>query len=183
MSNCQVPRPLGFTLIEIMIVVSIMGVLMAAAIPSFNSYNRNQVLAQAVKSLRTDLRAVQNYAISGADAKVWGVHLNSASSVYQVFKCLPGTPNGDSRTEYRYDPLIYPDCTLVRTQNLGSIIKVTSANLDLAFETVSANIYVNGVVPAATTDVVIDFISSLPSSPKHVCVSPSGGIRDEVASC
>ena len=176
----------GFTLIEILVVVAIMGILMAGAIPSFNSYNRGQVLAQAAKGVRSDLRMAQNFSISGAEGKVWGLHLSNGTAAYYLFKCTPGTPNGASQTEYRYDPanpLAYPDCTLHKTQQMNSTTRVTSSNIDIAFEAVNAAVYINGTAAASTTDVVVDFITGIPTTPKHVCVSQSGGIREEGVGC
>ena len=178
----------GFTLIEILIVISILGILMAAAIPTFNSYNKNQILAQSLKNIRTDVRTVQNFSISGADGKVWGVHLSSGSATYYIFKCTPGTLNSfsNSRNEYRYNPAnpaSYPDCFLNKIQELSPAVRITSSDIDIAFETVTAAVYINGTAAAGTTDAILDFAPGTPSSPKHICVSQSGGIREEVIGC
>lgn len=178
----------GFTLIEILIVISILAILMAAAIPTFNSYNKNQILAQAVKTVRTDFRTAQNFSISGADGKVWGIHLSTASATYYIFKCFSGTPNSflGSRSEYRYNPAnpaAYPDCLLNKTQEISPAVRITSSDVDIAFETVTAAVYIDGIAASGTTDIILDFSVGTPSSPRHICISQSGGIREEVTGC
>lgn len=173
----------GFTLVEIMVVVAIMGILMAGAIPTFNSYNKSQVLAQAVRSVRSDLRTVQNFSISGADGKVWGIHFTFLSRTYQFFKCTPGTPGSliNSRTEYRYDsnPTAYPDCTLSKAQDMSSTTRISSPDVDVAFESVGGEVYVNGAAAGSVTQIIVDYASGS-SSPKLVCVSQTGGIKEEM---
>ncbi len=180
-TNYQLPTPKGFTLVEIMIVVAIMGILMAGAIPSFNSYNRSQVLAQAVRNVRSDLRTAQNFSISGADGKVWGIHFTSLSKTYHLFKCTPGTPDGGSRSEYRYNPgnpTAYPDCSLSKTQDMSSTTRINSSDADIAFESVGGDVYVDGIAITNVAQVIVSYADGV--SPKLVCVSVSGGIREEM---
>jgi len=91
----------GFTLVELLIVVVIISVLTGAMIPGFSTYIRNQNLRQAQETLLGDLRSVQNRAISGtgSDAGVnfWGINITSAAaSSYTYFasensgSCAPG---------------------------------------------------------------------------------------------
>ena len=169
-----------------MVVVAIMGILMAGAIPTFNSYNKSQILSQAVRNVRSDLRTAQNFSISGADGKVWGIHLTSLSKTYYLFKCTPGTPDGGSRTEYRYNPgnpAAYPDCSLSKTQDMSSTTRINSSDADIAFESVGGDVYVNGIAAGSVNQIIVSYADG--SSPKLVCVSVSGGIREEmiVPSC
>ena len=59
----------GFTLIELLITTSIMALLVAVAVPSFQTFTRNQALRRGVEQVKTDLRTVQNRAVSGIDRK------------------------------------------------------------------------------------------------------------------
>ena len=58
----------GFTLVELMIVVGILAIVSGIMIPSFSSYTRNQTLKQAQENLKSDLRSVQNRAMTGTGA-------------------------------------------------------------------------------------------------------------------
>lgn len=53
---------LGFTLIEMMMVVTIMGILIMAGVAAYNDFNRKQRVRQAAQSLVTTLRAAQKNA-------------------------------------------------------------------------------------------------------------------------
>lgn len=88
----------GFTLVELLLVISIMLIMAGAMIPSFNGYLKNQSLKQAQERLKSDLRTVQNKALTGAlyDQTVdvgstgrtvthWGVRFNSGSNRYDYF--------------------------------------------------------------------------------------------------
>lgn len=75
----------GFTLLELLIVVAIIGLLTGVAIPAFSAFTRRQALTQAAKNLKTDLRAVQNRAVSGVEGQRWGVHLVQGTTNYEIF--------------------------------------------------------------------------------------------------
>ncbi|NMB70344.1 prepilin-type N-terminal cleavage/methylation domain-containing protein [candidate division WWE3 bacterium] len=88
----------GFTLVELLLVITIMLIMAGAMIPSFNGYLKNQSLKQAQERLKSDLRSVQNKALTGAlyDRTVlvgavqqpvthWGVRFNNNSRRYDFF--------------------------------------------------------------------------------------------------
>lgn len=55
----------GLTLIEFLVVVSIITILSAMGISVYNQFNRRQILTQAVKNLKNDLRLAQSKAMAG----------------------------------------------------------------------------------------------------------------------
>ena len=106
----------GFTLVELLIVVVIVSLLTGALIPSFSSYIKNQNLKQAQQTLLSDLRNVQNKAMTGTASSTgvnyWGINIpNASASSYTYFasefntSCTPGgiyTNQGNSQ------PLVSP---------------------------------------------------------------------------
>lgn len=54
----------GFTLIEILVVISVTGILSAIGIASFVSYSRQQQVTQAVNDLKNNLRIAQSKALT-----------------------------------------------------------------------------------------------------------------------
>ncbi|HNU76238.1 MAG TPA: prepilin-type N-terminal cleavage/methylation domain-containing protein [bacterium] len=78
----------GFTLIELLVVMSIIAILGGGIIPSFSRYLKDQNLKQAQEQLKSDLRTIQNKALTGASSneeinggrvRYWGVYLHSGS--------------------------------------------------------------------------------------------------------
>src|SRR3989338_688450 len=55
----------GYTLIEILVAISITGMIFGAGFISFRDFSRRQVLVSAERALRGDLRLVQEYALIG----------------------------------------------------------------------------------------------------------------------
>jgi len=53
----------GFSLIEILVVVTIMGVLLSFAVPGFIDWNRTATYREAARNLHEKLRLARNYAI------------------------------------------------------------------------------------------------------------------------
>lgn len=88
----------GFTLVELLLVITIMIIMAGSMIPSFSGYLRNQNLKQTQEKVKSDLRSVQNKALTGAlyDRTVlvggtprtvthWGVRFNNNSRRYDFF--------------------------------------------------------------------------------------------------
>jgi prepilin-type N-terminal cleavage/methylation domain-containing protein len=75
-------RNFGFTLFELLIVVGIITLLSAFALPGLGNYLKKQNLSQSLDQLKSDLRNAQNKALTGnrsAETNVafWAVQANS----------------------------------------------------------------------------------------------------------
>lgn len=87
----------GFTLVEIIIVVSIIAIISGGIVPSFFRYIDNQNLKQAKEQLKSDLRTIQNRALTGAlsdytftvggkkePVRYWVVYFQNNSGTYSA---------------------------------------------------------------------------------------------------
>jgi len=77
----------GFTLVELLITITLIVALVGFSIPSFTNFTRGQNLRQAVKQLKTDLRSAQNKAVNGVDRsnkEGWGVSFVVGQDYYSL---------------------------------------------------------------------------------------------------
>lgn len=70
--------PNGFTLIELLVVIAIIGILIAMAIPQFNSYRRKAVDNQMIWDLKNAAIALESYY---ADKKIYTSALSDLQAV------------------------------------------------------------------------------------------------------
>lgn len=79
----------GFTIIELLVAVSIITILSGALIPGFTNYSKNQNLRQAQEQVKNDLRTAQANALTGTNAsptlKHWGIRFTQNSGTYEYF--------------------------------------------------------------------------------------------------
>lgn len=84
----------GFTLLELLIVVSIIAVMSGAILPAFSQYIDNQGSRQAQEQVKSDLRTTQNRALTGSAADqfigtdpvlFWGLAFTNDSPTYSYF--------------------------------------------------------------------------------------------------
>jgi len=60
----------GFTLIEVLVVISIMGVLVGVSVPGFRSYERNARVRNSAKALRSFFWEAQSLALAPKEADI-----------------------------------------------------------------------------------------------------------------
>lgn len=90
----------GFTIIELLVSMSIIAIIAGGIVPTFSTYIRNQNLKQAQEQLKSDLRTVQNRALTGAFSdesidglriQYWGANFTSGSGNSVTYFISTGT--------------------------------------------------------------------------------------------
>lgn len=175
----------AFSLVELMIVVSVIAILTAGAIPSFTDFTRSQSLYQSFKTLKSDLRVAQARSLSGSEAKAWGIHFySSPSDSYTIFRCTPVATLSD------YDEYLFANSRCgsgvgYKTVNLGSNTRITDlrigvapqpAGLDVVFDAQNGSTVAGGASPGADVTITVDYTSG--GSPQILRITQGGGIID-----
>ncbi|MBT6401316.1 prepilin-type N-terminal cleavage/methylation domain-containing protein [candidate division WWE3 bacterium] len=83
-------RSNGFTLVELLLVVSLIAVLSSFLIPGFSNYINNQNIRQGQELLKSDLRTAQNKALTGVGSSsstvnYWGLKIPSADAQSYIY--------------------------------------------------------------------------------------------------
>ena len=148
----------GLTFVELLIVVSIITVLSAAAIPGFNTYITNQNLKQSVEQIKSDLRTVQNNVLGGAMAaepgvEYWGIDFSTTPYRFKTYDFSGGFPSEQQAGK-----------------NLVGDVEVKNAPIIL-FEMFTGNAFVPGVTRCDNTGSNCSIIIGASSASGNECSS------------
>ena len=160
----------GFTLIELLVVISIIAIIGGGIIPSFSKYTKDQNLKQAQEQLKSDLRTIQNKALTGAMSntpiggvriKYWGVSLTDGSESVNYFistdtTCPPGATSSH-QGEFKI-----PN-TVVYKGNMRCLF------FDIKNGDITSNVLI-------TTPIKIDYSSAKPTDPGKTITLTSAGL-------
>lgn len=150
----------GFTLVELLIVIAVIGILAASSIPVFSSYTASQRLSQAAKNVKNDLRSAQNRAINGVEGKAWGMSFNGSNS-YTIFTCTSlSTCTCNGQTNFI-------------TKSLATGFTISSATI--IFDEISGDICANGSPLSGSTS----FTVTLSGVFRTITVSAGGKIEEQ----
>jgi prepilin-type N-terminal cleavage/methylation domain-containing protein len=95
----------GFTLIDLLITMSIIGVLFGLGVAKYNEFNRRQILDQAAQTLKSNLRLAQDKALAGEKPTIGcgvldGYQANFVDSNPDYYtlgaKCSPSSPTANN---------------------------------------------------------------------------------------
>jgi prepilin-type N-terminal cleavage/methylation domain-containing protein len=88
----------GFSLIELIVVMGIMGILATFAVPTFQNYIRNQNLKTAARGITSDFFATREKALS--ENVRYRITFDQASNSYTIARgTYSGTPYVDQQTK------------------------------------------------------------------------------------
>ena len=116
----------GFTLIEMIIVLAIIGLIIAIGVPAYQNYNRGRMLDQAKERLKQDLLLARSRAQSGE--KVSGCSTDRLEGYYIQF-------TGNSYTIFGRCGVLDFSSTTVNLSTYGNItLDTTPAVIDFRFK-------------------------------------------------
>lgn len=75
----------GFTLIEILVVISIIGLIVGISVPQLADFARRQKLTEAARQIATTLRDSESRSLSSVGGANWGVHFLKGQSSFELF--------------------------------------------------------------------------------------------------
>lgn len=93
----------GFSLLEMLVSVSILGIMLSIFAVNYRGANSKSELVGAAQKMASDIRLMQNYGLSlkkfsptdtEPPAGGWGIYINNASTSYVLF-ADKNTPNGN----------------------------------------------------------------------------------------
>jgi len=175
----------GFTLIEVMIVVSITVLLSGLVFASYKDSQKRYSLAQAVQKLASDIRRVQNMTISGKE--IVGVCESGASNCYGYGIYMEEEEDDSYKiyADWNNDHFFKgSDDAVVETIYLPGVIRIQSASpgneLSIFFEPPDPTTYIDGSSGASVepAEIVLEVVGS-PLLTKTVTVTSSGLIGVE----
>lgn len=120
----------GYTLIEILVVISIVMIVFSLGVAGFRDFSRRQSISKMAKQMTADLRSMQQYASIGQKPTGYTCHVLDGYSFYRV-----------SSTNY----LIRANCTntpggavahTVKDVTLSDNITFTSTNQTILFKVI-----------------------------------------------
>lgn len=152
----KVKSQLGFTLLELMLVIALLAVLSTLATDFYTNFQRGSELEAASKSLARDIKRMRESALSGLSDNNWGVHMvNGATDYYEVFS---------SPTDYVNAAKIISATTSL-PQNIYFSLPAEGVSQDILFSKIAAT----------TTATSISLISRGATS--TIKVSAFGGVE------
>lgn len=163
----------GYTLVEILVSISIIGILFGVTFVSFRDFSRRQALTGVVKQIQGDIRLAQQMALSGEKPKELGCLTNNLEGVYFGMTCNP-------TCLYRIRAVCGNDPTQVSYPIIKEATLPNGITMDIA--SISVNPIVFKVLGQGTNipegeSVTIPLIQAVSGSTTTITVTSGGEIK------
>ena len=171
----------GFTLIELIIVMAIMGIMFAVTVPQYSKYRDSKALSLGEEQVVNDIRMVQNYAYSilkndgSFPVGGYGINFSKNSNEYIIFA------DGDGNMEYNGASEIFEKVELPRDVKIISL-KVNSTEevdgaVDLVFTPPYGKVFIDKNNKIAGSFINLEIVISNGSGSKTIETSSSRMIK------
>jgi len=154
----------GFTLVEMIVVVGIIGILSTVVVLQFTGTNRNFSLQNAQSFLRSDLRRVMTYASTGktcctdqAVPEGYGLLITPGNTTYELYADVDGD---HMYTSGGVDQIL----ETIDAQTGESVVGVTPAS----------DVEVESCGPVGTSGLTCDFLTAVPGGVLYANGQSSG---------
>lgn len=116
----------GFSLIEIIVVVAIVGVIVGVSIPNFVSFSRSNKLKTSMRQFTGDIRSARQRAVTRSERMMISFQVGPDARTYQIFRRSGSTwePVGEAKT---LDESVNIESTTFTDQNSDSVPDVLLA--------------------------------------------------------
>lgn len=160
----------GYTLVEILVVLGIIGVLFSIGFASFRDFSRRQILAGVVKQMQADIRLAQQMSLSGQKpselgcntAVLSGIYFNLENSRYQIKAGC-----GDDPTQTSYPT--------IKEVTLPTGISVNTNTLTV--NPILFKVLGQGTNISKGSSVIITFTQEITNNKADITVSSGGEIK------
>ncbi|MEK7166140.1 MAG: prepilin-type N-terminal cleavage/methylation domain-containing protein [Patescibacteria group bacterium] len=161
---------LGFTLLEIMVAISVIALLASMGYVSYQEFNRRQALIGANQTFRSNLRDIQSKASSGVKPTSGVCNSPNTLTGYQVSYI--------NSTQYRSEAFCSAGATGIQvTYTLASGLQFHSSFATFQFRGLGL-----GLTPAVRVDNIrIRTTGAVPNAQTHwysLCIAASGEIKE-----
>jgi len=152
----------GYTLIELLIVIVIMGIVFSIGYVNFQDYSRQQALLAAVRSIETDIHQTQEYALSGNIPAACTTLLNN----YKF--------NVTSSTTYEIDATCTPNTTIqIKIFNVAAGMTIAAPNPNpIVFKTLGQG---TNIASGGTARIVVT--QTLTGKTRTITIGETGNVQ------
>lgn len=176
------PAESGFTLIEIVVTLSIIAVIFAIASTSFNRVNSESNLRAAAEALTSDLRAAALSALNSEQFQLqtpagWGIYIDGVNESYTIFADVDADKAYDTNEKFKTvnlgrnitNPAVYFEA--VGIPNDQGAVLFSDATAQPYYKTT--------LITNLTGDLQIELKDEVSSALMSVWVNPFGAITIE----